>query len=90
MPQTANASYKAFDKVWSEGIPPLKQLAFTTHASANTEVAVAHGLGYVPTIFFALPKARCAEAVYWSKAPDATNVYFKCNTTGVAHLAWVG
>jgi hypothetical protein len=90
MPQTAKASYKRFDKVWSDGIPPLKRLDYTTHSTANTETSVAHGLGYAPTIFFVTPKARCAEVPYWSKAPDATNVYLKCNTTGVACYVWVG
>jgi hypothetical protein len=68
----------------------LKRLDYTTNESANTEDTVAHGLGYIPTIFFVTPKERCAEVPYWSKAPDVTNVYLKCNTTGVACYLWVG
>ena len=56
-----------------------KYLSFTTHATANTEFEVIHGLGRIPK-YFAVVSNGNGGGVYRSKAFDGTKMYLKCTT----------
>jgi hypothetical protein len=91
MPGTVKMpAFAHFNKA-AKDLGVLKALEFTTDSVADTEVAVPHGLGYVPKVFGQVTaKARCAEMPYVSKPADATNVYFKCNTVDIPCITYVG
>lgn len=63
-------------------------LTGTTHATANTEFSIAHGLGRAPNVV--LPVLALDQVgsqlvpLTVSKAPDATRIYLKSSSTGVA------
>ena len=65
---------------------------FTSHASANTEFAVAHTIGSVPIGRIVLYQDK-AGSLY--QAPDtgtawtSTNVYFKCDVSSVTFLIFL-
>lgn len=59
----------------------------TTDASAGTQSAHAHGLGYTPKRVQLLPKSN--GVVYQSAAPDATNIYVKGSANSLTFDAYV-
>ncbi len=59
----------------------------TTDASAGTQSAHAHGLGYTPKRVQILPKG--AGTVYQSAPPDGTNIYVKATANSIAFDAYV-
>ena len=66
------------------------RVQFTTPASNNTELPVAHGLGRIPVgCRFDLPLLTGGGkpgTVLYSKAPDTTNVYLKFPATADENL----
>ena len=59
----------------------------TTDASAGTQSAHAHGLGYTPKRVQLLPKGN--GVIYQSAAPDATNIYVKGSANSLTFDAYV-
>lgn len=53
----------------------------------TTETAVAHGLGYAPTVI--LPFATSNNTIYQSKAADATNIYLKADADSSTCIVYV-
>lgn len=62
------------------------QVQFTTHATANTEFSVVHGMDSPPSRF--IPSMRLDQInsqmvpLVVSRAPDARRAYFKSSSTG--------
>lgn len=59
----------------------------TTSATAGTETTHAHTLGAVPDFVSLTPKAN--GTLYWTTAPDATNIYLKSSGTSTPFEALV-
>lgn len=62
------------------------KVSSTTHADANTEFSIAHGLGVAPT--WVIPALELSQVnsqivpLIVSRAPDAMRVYLKSSSTG--------
>jgi hypothetical protein len=69
------------------------QLSSTTHADANTEFSIAHGLGVIPT--WVLPAVRLDQVnsqlvpLTVSRAPDEARIYLKSSSTGAVFTCFV-
>ena len=64
---------------------------FTSHASANTEFTVAHGLGAIPTgrlIFWQDKAGSLYQGPSTGTAWDTTNAYFKSDISSVTFLVF--
>jgi hypothetical protein len=65
----------------------------TTPANANTELALRHGIGSIPTqLFPVLDLATAGNALVpltVSRAPDATYLYLKSSSTSAAFVVMV-
>ena len=63
----------------------------TTHATANTEFSVVHGLGSVPTqLFPVLDLSQVNSQIVpltVSRAPDANRIYLKSSSTSAVFVA---
>ena len=97
--------YEAFRQVldtWSHGQPDEGGRATngqwylrtsTTHATANTEFTIAHGLSNAPTAIY--PVLFLDSTVYQlvplqvSRAADATRIYLKSASTNATFAVWV-
>ena len=69
------------------------KVSSTTHADANTEFSIAHGLGTTPT--WIVPVLRLDQVntqlvpITVSRAPDEQRIYLKSASTGVPFTALV-
>lgn len=60
-----------------------KYQVFATHATPNTEVAVAHGLGRIPVGYIPVAQNLAGSIYTGATAWDITNIYFKCSVASV-------
>lgn len=61
------------------------RLDATTHATADTEFSIAHGLGQVPTLVIPvlpLDVGNQLVPLVVTRAPDASRVYLRSSSTG--------
>ncbi len=72
----------------SPGAADLKKVSGTTNATAATQNAYAHGLGYAPATVIVTPKSN--GVVYESQAADATNIYLSGSAASLNFDAYVG
>lgn len=70
------------------GANDLAKVSGTTDATAETQEAYAHGLGYTPTTVLVTPKGN--GVVYESQAADATNIYLSASAASINFDAYVG
>ena len=78
--------------IWGETSPgptayESHQISGTTSATAGTELALAHGLGYTPLRVVLTPTGN--GNVYRSKASDATSIYVKSGAASITFDATV-
>jgi hypothetical protein len=71
----------------------LYRITATTHADANTEFAIAHGLGSAPTQVFPIVDLKSIGSqlvpLQVSRAADATNLYLRSTSTGAVVTLFV-
>ena len=63
------------------------KISGTNSATANTQVAFAHGLGTIPDFYFVNTKVIAGQS-YESAPPDATNIYLKNTVASVTFDAY--
>ena len=65
----------------------------TTHATANTEFTIAHGLGAAPTALYPVLFLDSTQSqlvpLRVSRAADATRIYLKSSSTNAQFSVWV-
>lgn len=66
----------------------LKKVSGTTNATAGTQDAIPHGLGYAPSIVLITNKSN--GVVYESQAADATDIYVTGSAVSLNFDAFVG
>lgn len=70
------------------GVNALKAITGTTNATAATQTAYPHGLGYAPKTVLVTPQGNAA--IWESQAADATNIYLSASAAAIAFAAYVG
>lgn len=63
--------------------------SFTSHAVANTEDTIAHGLTVVPIGYLVFKRDKAGVLYSGSTAWDTTNIYLKSSVAATAYLIFI-